>query len=739
MVVVLVFLQSWRSALIPILAVPVSLIGTFAALLVFGFSLNLLTLLGLVLAIGIVVDDAIVVVEAVERHMARELRPREATITAMGEVAGPIVAITTVLSCVFIPTALVPGLTGSFYRQFALTIAFSTIISMVNSLTLSPALCALFLQAPHERKDFLGRLLATWLGWFFGIFNRCFEGFKGLYLGLLRKLIRWCAIELVLYVGLLALTGHMFKTVPTAFIPQIDQGVMFVNVELPEGASLERTEKVVHRVEQILGSTPGIDHTISWIGSSFIIQATAPNTGTVIAIFEPFEKRARAPEKSLQGILSSTQAKFAGIHDARVLAYPFPSVRGLSTTGGVKLMVQDRGGGTPQDLESVLQASIEKGSSRPELDRVFTLFRASTPQIYADINRLQAKNRGVDVTAISEALQFYLGSVYINDLTLFGKPFQVTAQADGHFRARPADILRLQTRNAAGEMVSLGSLVDLKEIEAPSRVIRYNLFPAAELSADPARGYSTGQTIAAVEQVVSQTLPMLYGYEWTETALQQIMAGQSAHYIVPICILFVFLVLAALYENWALPLAIILIVPMCVLFSLSGIALSGGDNDLFTQVGFIVLIGLACKNAILIVEFAKQCEQHHGKTPFEAAIEASRLRLKPILMTSLSFILGVVPLALATGAGHELRRALGVAVFSGMLGVTLFGLFLTPVFYVAIQRIKISVPERIPIPRSVTAVARWLRRSLVIHPHVPPRVMVSGPSPPQPGPAPAPD
>ncbi len=689
-IVVLVFLQSWRSTLIPIMAVPVSLIGSFAVMLAFGFSLNLLTLLGLVLAIGIVVDDAIVVVEAVEHHLAEGLDRREATIKAMSEVAGPIVAITAVLSCVFIPTAFIPGLTGSFYRQFALTIAFSTILSMINSLTLSPALCALFLQPPGARKDVLGRTLDIGLGWFFRLFTRTFEGIKNLYIRLLRRLIRWSLLVLILYAGLLVLTGYAFHKVPSGFIPEIDQGVIFVNVELPEGASLERTEKVMNQVEDILKSTPGIAHTINRIGSSIVTQATAPNSGTVICIFEPFEDRKKDEKQSLRAVLSEIEGRFSEISEARLIAFPLPSVRGLSTTGGVKLMVQDRGGGTPESLEKALQGPIQQAGSRPELDEVFTLFRASTPQIYADINRIQAKSRGVDVSAISEALQFYLGSIYVNDLTLFGKPFQVTAQADGPFRARAEDILRLQTRNAAGEMVPLGSLVDLREINAPSRVIRYNLFPAAELNANPAPGYSTGQTIQALEELANKTLPGSYGYEWTETALQELIAGNSALYVFPVCVLFVFLVLAALYENWALPLAIILIVPLCVLFSLTGIFAAGGDNNIFTQIGFVVLIGLASKNAILIVEFAKLIEERDGKTPLEAAIEASRLRLRPILMTSFAFILGVIPLVLASGAGYELRRTLGIAVFSGMLGVTIFGLFLTPVFYVVIRRITLS-------------------------------------------------
>jgi multidrug efflux pump len=684
-IVVLIFLQTWRSTLIPILAVPVSLIGTLAILLAFGFSLNLLTLLGLVLAIGIVVDDAIVVVEAVEHHMAEGLERREATIKAMNEVAGPIVAISLVLSAVFIPTAFIPGITGAFYKQFALTIAFSTILSMVNSLTLSPALCALFLQSPRDKKDILGKFLDVTLGWFFRLFNRSFDASRNVYLAVLRQFVRWKYVALLIYVGLLALTVFMFKKVPTGFIPEVDQGVMFVNVELPEGASIERTTQVMNRVEEILKKTPGISNTINRIGSSSVTQATASNTGTIICVFEPFEERKSDPQKALSGMLKHVGAEFAKITEARVLAFPAPAVRGLSTTGGVKMMVQDRAGGSPVDLEKAISTVIQAGQQQPEWSRLYSLYRANTPQLYADINRIQAKSKGVDISSISQALQFYLGSIYVNDLTLYGKPFQVTAQADGPFRARAEDILKLRTRNANGEMVPLGSLMDVREISAPSRVIRYNLFPAADLNANPAPGYSSGQVIAELGTIAKDNLPSTYGFEWTETALQEITAGNSAVFVFPICVFFVFLVLAALYESWSLPLAIILIVPLCVLSALVGIVLTGGDNNIFTQIGFVVLIGLAAKNSILIVEFAKLIEERDGKSPLEAAIEASKVRLRPILMTAFAFILGVVPLALATGAGYELRRAMGIAVFSGMLGVTLAGLLLTPVFYVVIR------------------------------------------------------
>lgn len=701
--VVLIFLQNWRATLIPLLAVPVSLIGTFGIMIAFGFSLNTLTLLGLVLAIGIVVDDAIVVVEAVEHHLSEGLRPREATIKAMSEVAGPIVAMSVVLAAVFVPTAFIPGITGSFYKQFALTIAFSTLLSMVNSLTLSPALSALLLQGPKDRKDILGRTVDRLLGWFFKLFNRTFEASKNGYARLLRRSIRLAAFVMLLYVGLLVLTGVLFQKVPTGFVPNMDQGVLFVNVELPEGASLGRTEEVMNEVERILGATPGIAHNINRIGSSSVTQATAPNTGTLICIFKPFSERKKDPAQSIDGILAALQKEFAQIRDARVLAFPLPSVRGLGQTGGAKMMIQDRRGGSPMELEKAIQKAISEGSGRPEFARLFSLYRANTPQLFADINRNQAKSKGVSISAISEALQFYLGSIYVNDLDLFGKPFQVTAQADGPFRREAGDILKLQTRNAAGEMVPLGTLVDIREISAPSRVIRYNLFPAAELQASAPPGVSSGQVIQALEEVAAEALPGNYGFEWTETAFQEIRAGNSAIYVFPVCVLFVFLILAALYENWSLPLAIILIVPLCVLFSLLGIWLAGGDNNIFTQIGFVVLIGLAAKNAILIVEFARQIEERDGKNPVEAAIEASRLRLRPILMTAFAFILGVVPLAIATGAGYELRRAMGIGVFSGMLGVTLAGLLLTPVFYVVIRRMFGSRKKSAPNPEQAPA------------------------------------
>ncbi len=685
LLVVMVFLQSWRSTLIPILAVPVSLIGAFAILLGFGFSLNLLTLLGLVLAIGIVVDDAIVVVEAVEHHLESGLNRRDATIKAMNEVSGPIVAMSVVLAAVFVPTAFIAGLTGSFYRQFALTIAFSTLLSMVNSLTLSPALCALFLQGPKDKKDIFGRFIEKTVGWFFRLFNKSFDASRKGYLSVVRQAIRWKYVSLSIYALLLALTFFMFKKVPTGFIPQTDQGVMFVNVELPEGASIERTTTVMDKVEKVLRETPGIDHTINRIGSSSVTRASAPNTGTVICIFESFEGRKDNDGKSLDAIVAHVSAEFSKIKEARVLAFPAPAIRGLGSTGGVKMMIQDREGGDPGRLQDTIAGLVGKSAAEPEWSRVFSLYRAKTPQLYIDINRVQAKSMDVPIKNISEALQIYLGSIYVNDLNLYGKPFQVTAQADGAYRARAEDILALRTRSNSGDMVPLGSLMEVKQISAPSRVLRYNLFPAADLNANPAEGFSSGQTIEALEKLAKENLPAAYGFEWTDTAFQEIASGNSAAYVFPICLFAVFMVLAALYESWGLPLAIILIVPLCVLCALTGIWISGGDNNIFTQIGFVVLIGLAAKNSILVVEYAKLIEDRDGVSPAEAAIEASRLRRRPSLLTAFAFILGVVPLAIATGAGAELRRALGIAVFSGMLGVTLAGLLLTPVFYAVIR------------------------------------------------------
>lgn len=686
--VVLVFLQNWRASLIPIIAVPVSLIGTFAVMKLLGFSLNNLTLFGMVLAIGIVVDDAIVVVENIEHHLSEGLSPREATLKAMDEVSGPIIAISLVLSAVFIPTAFIPGITGSFYRQFALTIAISTIFSAINSLSLSPALGALFLQSPTARKDWLGRLLDSLLGWFFRLFNRTFDVGRRGYLTVVRKSAQAWFIVLALYGGLLFLTWDTLQRTPTGFIPQQDQGFMFVNVELPDAASLARTEQVMRRVDAILKSTPGIEHTITRVGSSSVSGATASNVGTIIAVLAPFEERIKSKELSLDGILQALQPKFSGIPEARVLAFGPPAVRGLGSTFGVRMMVQDRSAGPPANLEKAVSSLIGQAKEEPAFSRTFSLWRANTPQMYLNIDRLAAKSKGVSISDLSQTLQYYMGSVYVNDVTLFGKPFQVTAQADAAYRANPQDILKLKTRNAAGEMVPLGSVLQLKEFNAPDRVIRFNLYPAADVTANVAAGYSSGQAIAAMERLANASLPANYSFEWTDMAYQEKKAGNNAMYVFILCVFVVFLVLAAQYENWSLPLAIILIVPLCVLSGLVGIQIADGDNNIFTQIGFVVLIGLACKNSILIVEFAKQIQDREGKSPVEAVLHACQLRLRPILMTSFAFIMGVLPLVIAKGAGAEMRRSLGVAVFSGMLGVTLLGLFLTPVFYVVIQKLR---------------------------------------------------
>ncbi len=682
-VVVIVFLQNWRSALIPLAAIPVSLIGTFAFMAGLGFSLNNLSLFGLVLVIGIVVDDAIVVVENVERHISLGEEPREATRRAMDEVSGPVVAIALVLAAVFIPTAFISGISGQFYRQFALTIAIATIISAFNSLTLSPALCALLLQPHGARKDWFGRLWDFAFGWFFRLFNKSFTFASNAYAGTVRWAIRLAVVVLLLYGGLIVLTGKMFQTVPTGFIPQTDQAYIIVALQLPDGASLERTDTVVQRVAKLLRETPGIANTVAFAGFSGATQTNATNAGAIYCPLKPFPERVKSGD-SLDKILAEAQKRMSEVKDAGIVVIPPPSVRGIGTLGGFAFEVQDRAGQGSAALQTVTADLIAAANQDPALSRVFTLFRSSSPQVYADIDRTKAEMLGVPTEAVLNTLQTYVGSAYVNDFNIFGRTFRVTAQADAPYRLETEDIARLRTRSNSGAMVPLGSLTTFRTVAGPEFVSRYNLFPAAELNGNTGNGASTGQAIAAMERLSQETLPRGYSFEWTGLYYQQILAGDTAIYIFPLCVLFVFLTLAAMYESWSLPLVIILIVPMCILAAITGVWLRGMDNNILTQIGFVVLVGLACKNAILIVEFAKE-QEDAGKSRIEAAVEACRLRLRPILMTSFAFILGVVPLVIATGAGSEMRRALGTAVFSGMIGVTLFGLILTPVFYVSMR------------------------------------------------------
>ncbi len=682
--VVIVFLQTWRASIIPLLAVPVSLIGTFAAMAVMGFSLNNLSLFGIVLAIGIVVDDAIVVVENVERNIALGLAPRDATRKAMDEVSGAVVAVALVLCAVFVPTAFIGGISGQFYRQFALTIAFSTLISAFNSLTLSPALCAILLQPHSQRKDWFAALLDRGVGWFFRGFNRAFTAGTNAYTRLVKGLIRATAVTLLVYLGLIALTWFGFKKVPTGFIPPQDKGYLAIAIQLPDSASLERTETVVNRITKIVQDTPGVKASIDLAGLSPISLTASPNAGTIFVILDDFDKR--TPHNLTdQVIIADLRRKLAGIQEGFVGVFGPPAVNGMGVVGGFKMELQDRGGAGLEGLQAAAFQLMAAANQQPGLQNVISTFRATTPQLFVDVDRIKAKAMGVTLSDVFDTLQVYLGSLYVNDFNLFGRIYHVTVQADAAFRRQPGDILQLKTRNEAGQMVPLSTLVSVHDTVGPDRVVRYNMYPAAEMTGSPAPGISSGESVALMEKLAREKLPPTMGFEWTELTLQETLEGNTAIYVFPLCVLFVFLTLAAQYESWSLPLAIILIVPMCLLCAITGVWLRGMDNNIFTQIGFVVLVGLACKNAILIVEFARQ-RQEAGQSRFEAAAEASQLRLRPILMTSFAFIFGVVPLVLAAGAGAEMRRALGTAVFSGMLGVTLFGIFLTPVFYVVIRR-----------------------------------------------------
>jgi len=680
--VVLLFLQNWRASLIPLLAVPVSLIGTFAVMQALGFSINTLSLFGLVLAIGIVVDDAIVVVENVERNLALGLTPVAATRKAMDEVSGAVVAITLVLSAVFIPTAFITGFAGKFYQQFALTVATATLFSGFNSLTLSPALSALLLRHHSQERDALTRLLAGSLGWLFRGFNRCFEGSRRSYVGLVDRLVRKAGLALALYGGLLALTWLGFKTVPTGFVPQQDKGYLLAYLQLPDGASLERTEAVSARMAELFLGQPGVANVIEIPGMSMSF-GPKPNTAIMFVPLQPFTERRKAG-LSAAAIVAAMQPKLAGVQEGFATVFNAPPVDGIGALGGYRLQVQDKAGLGFAQLQMAVYQLIGATLQDPRLVNNFTMFRASAPQIYLEVDRAKAKVMNLHLQDLWDTLQVYLGSLYVNDFNLFGRTFQAVVQAEASFRDRPEDIRNLKTRTQSGQMVPLGAVVQVRETTGPTSVGRYNMYPTAEISGMAAPGVSSSEAMAALEGLAQGLLPPGMGYEWTELSLLERMSGNTTAFIFPLCVLMVFLVLAALYESWALPLAIILIVPLCILAALAGTFFRGLDNNIFTQIGFVVLVGLAAKNAILIVEFARQLEEQ-GQSRSAAALEACRLRLRPILMTSFAFIFGVLPLVFAQGAGAEMRQALGTAVCSGMLGVTFFGIFLTPVFYVVIR------------------------------------------------------
>jgi hydrophobe/amphiphile efflux-1 (HAE1) family protein len=696
--VVVLFLQTWRAAIIPIVAIPVSLVGTFFFMAMFGFSLNNLSLFGLVLAIGIVVDDAIVVVENVERNIAAGLSPREAARRSMDEVGSALVAIALVLCAVFVPTAFITGISGQFYRQFALTIAGATIISLIVSLTLSPAMCALLLK-PHGNQA----RRRWWTRPIHGFFRRFNAGFDALARGygwLAARVVRFAVVMLVVYAGVIAFGLNEFRRAPLGFIPQLDAGYLIVVTQLPSGASIARTDEVNRRAVDLALQVPGIAHAVNFVGFSGATFTNAPNSGAVFVTLDPFEERAKYPDRSAAAIQGALFQKFAAIEDGLILVVAPPPVRGIGNAGGFRMMIEDRGGRGAQELQGAVAAMMGRAAQTPGLTQVFSLFETSTPQLYLDIDRTKAQMLGVNVSDVFSALQTFLGSSYVNDFNLLGRTFRVTAQADSSYRLDPKDALKIRVRNANGDTVPLGSFTTVSDVAGPYRVPRYNLYPAAELDGAAAPGYSQGQAIQTMNKLAAEVLPEGFRYEWTTLAFQQIRAGNTAIFAFVLAVVFVFLVLAAQYESLTLPLAVILIVPMCLIASITGVVLRGQDNNVLTQVGFIVLIGLAAKNAILIVEFAKQLEDQ-GRDRLAAAVEAARRRLRPILMTSLAFIFGVVPLVWAIGAGAELRQALGTAVFAGMIGVTLFGLVFTPAFYV-IARWLAGLRSR----RGLSAVAR---------------------------------
>jgi hydrophobe/amphiphile efflux-1 (HAE1) family protein len=697
-VVVIVFLQSWRAAIIPVIAIPISLIGCFLLMGAVGITFNTLSLFGLVLAIGIVVDDAIVVVENVERYIDNGISPREAAHKTMDEVGSALIAIALVLCAVFIPTAFISGLQGSFYRQFAITIASATVISCFVSLTLSPALAAIFLKPRDTQpsRSLLWRLGAPMRGFFTG-FNWLFEHLSVGYGGLTRRLVRFGAIMLVVYAGLIFLAYNRLSSTPTGLIPQLDRGYLIAAFQLPPGASLARTDAVIRQASKILLTRPGVLDAVAFTGFDGATFTNAPNTGVIFVALKPFEQRVPL-DLTAARIRADVQQQLAPLSDAFIFVLEPPSVPGIGTGGGLKGYVQDRAGRGLAALEEATWIVAGSAARTPVFNQAFTLFNTHTPQVYADIDRVKAERLGVPIDNVFDALSVYMGSAYINDFNLLGRTYQVNAQADNEYRLTLRDVENLKARNATGQMVPIVAVATFRDTTGPFRVPRYNLYPSAEVQLNLNHGFSTGQGIAAVDAITRASLPQGFGFEWTEIALQEKLAGNTAFVAFGLAVVFVFLLLAALYESWLLPFAVVLIVPMCILAAMVGVNARGLDRNILVEVGLVVLVGLAAKNAILIVEFAKQAEAD-GMNRFDAAVAAARTRLRPILMTSLAFIFGVVPLAIATGAGSEMRQSLGTAVFAGMLGVTLFGLVFTPVFYVLARRAaEIGHRSAAPLP-----------------------------------------
>jgi len=677
-------------------------------MLLLGFSLNTLSLFGLVLAIGIVVDDAIVVVENVERNIELGYEPHEATQRAMAEVSGPIIAIALVLSAVFVPTAFIVGLSGQFYKQFALTIAISTVISAFNSLTLSPALAALLLRSREAKKDRFTRMLDFAFGWFFKLFNRFFGAASNGYSKFVTHTVRSSVIALIVYAGLIALTVAGFARVPAGFVPTQDKGYLVALAQLPNGATLDRTEDVIRKMTDIALKNPGVQNAVAFPGLSINGFTNSPNSGIVFATLKPFDER-RSPNLSANAIAGDLNQKFGSIQEAFVAIFPPPPVQGLGTVGGFKLYIEDRSGAGLESLFRETTTALERGNQTPALAGLFSSFDINVPQIDAHVDREKAKTYGIPLSDVFDTMQVYLGSLYVNDFNRFGRTYQVNVQAESPYRLHPEDIVHLRTRNSAGEMIPLGSIVSVRSIYGPDRVMHYNGFPAAEINGAAAPGYSSGQSETAIAKLLTDQLPNGMQFEWTELTYQKLLAGNTMVYIFPLSVFLVYLVLAAQYESWSLPLVVILIVPMTLFSAIAGVWLLHGDNNVFTQISLIVLVGLACKNAILIVEFARE-QQHAGMNRVDAVLTACRLRLRPILMTSLAFTMGVIPLVLSSGAGFEMRQAIGIAVFFGMLGVTAFGLGLTPVFYVVIRGIvesseakKARVAEKLPPAASAEA------------------------------------